>query len=632
MLHWLHYKSWRFCDVCQSFQQRKLRGVDLDRPGSEAAATGEVCATCSRRGAGRCSTPCLDEVPPSLQDLSPVGLESLTLLNLHQGKPKKHRNGCIRKDKMTQVSWKTSSVNARVALLPVLEQSKARKAKKWLLKHHKGYAGWYSAHCKFLASAAASSPGLPPSALLEHFIEVALWPRLYGKPEWCESSLKAAPSWQGPFEAKDSAGGQVMSSMKAAFTLKLQSPVLDYAANYSSYSLLQFQFDRFLLRDVMTKGRLAQEEDMSSAAHHAFDGRHWSPGQWKKHHRLLVDVVEQLGEPDLFMTIAPWEWSFPWPYWVQRAHKLLQKGPSDLPGPETLAIAHALQQLCEGFLAGKSGSNAARWRRHLCSNKADAQVPGVKAYFGRYEFQDKGLEQEFGKGRGTPHVHILFWLDVVPDLLLQHSLIASMPKEDNELREVAARVQKGSADIARAPERHHPSTCVWDAPEGRWQIQIRYGGEWQQRNLRPCFKEILRLLRCHQDVQWWHGRGALLRYVAGYAAKYGESLLTSSLDCAVSPFHAGLHVCKMWKAAAPEQVMALAREAMSFTNLSSKKYRPKAWDPPEDELLYFYRRRPVGEAEMTFLAWLRWCRVEGTFASERWALKQHRQPSFGSGF
>ena len=87
-----------------------------------------------------------------------------------------------------------------------------------------------------------------------------------------------------------------MASMKAAFTLKLQSPVLEYAANYS---LLHFQFDRFLLRDVMTKGLLAQEDDMSSAAHHAFDGRHWSPGHWKRHHRLLVDVVEQLGEPDL---------------------------------------------------------------------------------------------------------------------------------------------------------------------------------------------------------------------------------------------------------------------------------------------------------------------------------------------
>ena len=29
------------------------------------------------------------------------------------------------------------------------------------------------------------------------------------------------------------------------------------------------------------------------------------------------------------------------PYWVERAHKLLKKGPTDLAGPETLAIAHA---------------------------------------------------------------------------------------------------------------------------------------------------------------------------------------------------------------------------------------------------------------------------------------------------
>ncbi|CAE7946884.1 unnamed protein product [Symbiodinium sp. KB8] len=123
--------------------------------------------------------------------------------------------------------------------------------------------------------------------LLENFVQ-----RTVAQVLVLEMTTNAKLCGYSVFQVQDQAGGQVMASMKAAFTLKLQSPVLEYAANYS---LLHFQFDRFLLRDVMTKGLLAQEDDMSSAAHHAFDGRHWSPGHWKRHHRLLVDVVEQLG-------------------------------------------------------------------------------------------------------------------------------------------------------------------------------------------------------------------------------------------------------------------------------------------------------------------------------------------------
>ena len=63
----------------------------------------------------------------------------------------------------------------------------------------------------------------------------------------------------------------------------------------------------------------------------------------------------------------------------------------------------------------------------------------------------------------------------------------------------------------------------------------------------------------------WAGRLAdLLRYVASYVAKYGESLLSNGLDL------------RTWKAGAPEQVMALAREAMSFTNLATVEYVPPA--------------------------------------------------------
>ena len=49
-------------------------------------------------------------------------------------------------------------------------------------------------------------------------------------------------------------------------------------------------------------------------------------------------------------------------------------------------------------------------------------------------------------------------------------------------------------------------------------------GQWFTSRPHPCIAPMLRLSRCSQDVQWWHGRGALMRYVAGCATRYGEVL------------------------------------------------------------------------------------------------------------
>eukprot|EP00959_Pyramimonas_sp_CCMP1952_P165531 3460180-Pyramimonas_sp.AAC.1 len=177
------------------------------------------------------------------------------------------------------------------------------------------------------------------------------------------------------------------------------------------------------MHEVLAKSQISMARGIDASC--LYDNRHWCPGHWRKHHRVLVDVVQQYGEPDIFLTIAPWEWSFPFPEWIRKAHSVLKKGPTDLPGPETLAIAHALHQVCAGLVAGGTGKGAqGRWRSHVFANKSDPKVPGTKAYFARFEFQDKGVEQEFGKGRGSPHVHMLLWLDKerLPDLLAHQSI------------------------------------------------------------------------------------------------------------------------------------------------------------------------------------------------------------------
>jgi len=326
--------------------------------------------------------------------------------------------------------------------------------------------------------------------------------------------------------------------------------------------------------------------------------------------------------------VSPWEWSFPFPYWLQRAHSELRRGPTDLPGPETLCIAHALHQLCAGFLGGHTGSHA--WACHVLGDKTGDGKNCVRAFFGRFEFQDKGPAQEHGKGRGTPHVHCLYWLQHVPDVLLHRSLCATMPAADAEVAAVARRVLRSNTGPSRAPPYDGPGGTSWNAAEQRWEVRVPHHGPWLEANLRPCVLPLLRLLRCSQDVQWWHGRGALLRYVSGYAAKYGESLTHTSLEVHTTPLATALHISRTWCAAAPEQMMALAREAMSFSSVASKAYRPPTFDHhAADETLYKYRRRAAEEEAASLLQWLRRTTVSGSLADGTMRATPSRQQRGG---
>eukprot|EP00959_Pyramimonas_sp_CCMP1952_P138070 2889952-Pyramimonas_sp.AAC.1 len=117
------------------------------------------------------------------------------------------------------------------------------------------------------------------------------------------------------------------------------------------------------------------------------------------------------------------------------------------------------------------------------------------------------------------------------------------------------------------------------------------------------------------DVQFWHGEGALLRYVSGYASKYGEAITDENLDVSTTAVQTALHICRSWRAGAPEQMMTLARESMSFSSMTTKTYRPTTFDNDPDVSVYLYRRRPADLEDLSFLAWLRVHTVTGNLAS-----------------
>ena len=87
----------------------------------------------------------------------------------------------------------------------------------------------------------------------------------------------------------------------------------------------------------------------------AMGGHSFTPEYWKVRHDGLMDMVKQLGLPSLFITIAPYEWTFPYADWIVDEMQKELRAVLHLPVAETLHIAHVLHQTAVGFLTGGGG-------------------------------------------------------------------------------------------------------------------------------------------------------------------------------------------------------------------------------------------------------------------------------------
>ena len=590
---WLVYNSWTRCPSCRLWHARGLHAADFDagRPWQP-----QQCYQCSHRG-GPESAPQAAAWPAAMQGLSLEIQTVLAVVDVLQGQPKKHPHGYRRKTQMTRIAWKATSVEDRLQGLPRHHRAAARRAHTWLLTENAPYAAWHAKHLQVLRE--DNSLDLFPSAIQEPYLESAAWPLWYCMSASCESRLWAG-AWAEPFAPYGHSTGQTWQSAKELFLRKVFSEVPDFAR---SYALLQFQFDRYVFRKIRCRAHVA--DTVGCDAPWLLSTCHWTPAYWHRQHRALQDVTLQLGTPDLFVTISPYEWTFPFPYWIRKAHEALGAGPTDCPGIEVLAIAHALHEICAGALAGHTRG---KWRRNYLRTPGE---DGIPAYFARFEFQDGGVQQQYGRGRGSLHVHALFWLKDAPATALQAALCADLPTDEPELRVLAERLQKGAG--VRVPQHEGASQWHWSTQAQQWHLRLKHTAAFAARKLRPFFKFILRVLQCHSDVQWWHSRGALLQYVAGYVSKYAESFEERWLADALHPLGAALAVCHQWKASEAEMVMTLARENMAFTNAVIVDYRPPTFRGPEDGALHLYRRRPAELQPWTFLAWLRRHLVTGSF-------------------
>ena len=117
----------------------------------------------------------------------------------------------------------------------------------------------------------------------------------------------------------------------------------------------------------------------------ALEAKTFSHQYWTNQHRYLIDAVQQFGFPSMFMTISPFEWTFPFPSWLERLRNETGKGPTELAIPETIHIAHVLEQYIQGYLCG---SNTNRWKNHLFAKKSYFSANNVTNYFYRIWLED----------------------------------------------------------------------------------------------------------------------------------------------------------------------------------------------------------------------------------------------------
>ena len=244
--YWLKLGAWCMCPTCKVIHPRIISQSELLH-GVKVSQVATRCWQCVH--SPKLALHLVGDVPSVLRRMQPSVLWALRPCVLSQGDPVKPRNDYVRKDKLSMLRWSESSVRERVDGLDEALRFQGRAAYEWLLDNNPAYAAYVHAHRVKLRNRTFS---VLPSHLTEPYLETALWPHLYPYQLWCETH-EIAPSARQPF-AGNTVSASKYSSLKAAFLRKVCSPIADYGADYS---LLQFNFDRYLLELVRNRTEIA---------------------------------------------------------------------------------------------------------------------------------------------------------------------------------------------------------------------------------------------------------------------------------------------------------------------------------------------------------------------------------------
>ena len=383
-----------------------------------------------------------------------------------------------------------------------------------------------------------------------HEVETALWPHLYHKNTLCESFLE---------------GEESRNSGKVSFMRKITSAVADYATHYD---LLHYHYDRWLLKTIT--GAINSAKKAQCLPTTSLEAKTLSHQYWANQHHYLVNAVRQFGFPSVFITISPFEWTFPFPPWFNNLRNERDKGPTKLAIPENIHIAHVLEQHIRGYLCG---SNTNSWKNHLFAKKSDPSVY-VSNYFYRFEFQK----------RGTLHTHIRGnelheWGNIEEAFLvydLQKSsrsalLLRQAPNEvliaNNETYVAFHHTQTDKGCILRA---------YVPAPPGS--------------------------LQCFMDLQSSDGKAMMLKYLTSYVAKCHDAVKTQHLySVDLSAYQAATSFLKNMHPLEPDMVLQLTSMKIAWSNSRTKAFTAPTPEQTQQKAHQKYLARPDDDEQLTFL-------------------------------
>ncbi|CAJ1352730.1 unnamed protein product, partial [Effrenium voratum] len=323
---WCQQGAWGMCPRCSSLQPRNL---------TEKALFGNAAAEVAPSACRRCKAACPHFVPKP-EDVP----EPLRAVRADAGYRKKVR--------MITLSWAAQSVDDKIR---ALSREAGRREAKAALDCE--YCHFYQRHRDFLARRdgrpTAQQARRPLHFVEEAGLETALWPHLYWATSMCESferlNARRLAQLEGgrPAAAEDSDGkgseageedtGAQRQSIKRSFQAKLLSPLLTYGADFE---LLQYVYDLHLWTDLGSKKGQAGSNAM-------MHGHPMSPMYWTDVKHGLFDLTAQLGYPQLYWTLAPYERRYPYHVFLLDEMRKLLRSRMFLPAFESML------QICRGL-------------------------------------------------------------------------------------------------------------------------------------------------------------------------------------------------------------------------------------------------------------------------------------------
>ena len=254
------------------------------------------------------------------------------------------------------------------------------------------------------------------------------------------------------------------------------------------------------------------------------------------------------------MTISPFEWSFPFPQWMENLRASTGNGPTNLSGLETLHIVHVLEQVVRGYLCG---SNTKTWGNHVFQYRGIKNEDNVLTYFYRFEFQQ----------RGTVHLHMLVWLKNA-NVIKKNAIKADIPWVKLELAERVVDLQKSDKSSLNMSDNPNLVTTV----NGHEYFNFCHPTEASALNLHAYISTLIPSLKCRMDVQSANANGMLLKYAASYVTKWHDAFDDDALfSVHVGPYEAAYRHLRGLRPLEPEMWLSLSSKKVSWSKSRTKK-------------------------------------------------------------